>query len=160
MPSQSFTNLKNMTKSANIIKKALLKKHPRNCPICMDLMGNRGFVDTPCKHKFCLECYTKLEDPRCPLCRSDIPLHNIFYNERDSTTAASDVAEFTQNPVRFVGNLIDDFMRDSQNDTHQDQHRNIPTPVPTQPAISEYGYMMISVQTVCIMIGLQMPLHH
>ena len=74
MPSESFTNLKNMTKSANIIKKAWLKKHPRNCPICMDLMGNRGFVDTPCKHKFCLECYTKLEDPRCPLCRSNIPL--------------------------------------------------------------------------------------
>jgi len=158
MASQSFTNLKNMTKSANIIKKVWLKKHPRNCPICMDLMGDRGFVDTPCKHKFCLECYTKLEDPRCPLCRSDIPFHNTSYNERGSTSgsAANDDDEFTQNPLIFIGNLIDNFTRDLQNYTHQDQdqHRNIPTPVPTQPAISEYGYMMISVQTVCIMIGL------
>ena len=153
MPSQSFMNLKNMTKSANIIKKAWLKKHPRNCPICMDLMGNRGFVDTPCKHKFCLECYTKLEDPRCPLCRSDIPLHNTFYNERDSTTTASDVAEFTQNPLRFVGNLIDDFMRDSQNDTHQDQHRNIPTPLANLPAINGYGYIIIGLSLIIFLLS-------
>jgi hypothetical protein len=158
MASQSFMNLENMTKSANIIQKVWLKKHPRNCPICMDLMGDRGFVDTPCKHKFCLECYTKLEDPRCPLCRSYIPLHNTseyvpLYDERESadhnrmledewyanSPHAPDDDEFAQNPLIFIGNLIDNFTEYLQNYTRP----TVPTHLPTLRTISGYGYIMI-----------------
>lgn len=131
----------------------------------MDSMDNRGVVDTPCKHKFCLECYTKLEDPRCPLCRSDIPLGILgpyLHNERERTTHnrvledewyansphAPDDDEFTQNPLRFVRNLIDDFMRDSQNDTHQD-----PTHLPTLQTISGYGYIIIGLSLIIFLLS-------
>ena len=159
--SYSAIHLKKMTKSANIIKKAWLEKHPRNCPICMDSMDNRGVVDTPCKHKFCLECYTKLEDPRCPLCRSDIPLGILgpyLHNERERTTHnriledewyansdhSRDIDDFARNPLIFIGNLIDNFTRDLQNYTRPTTH------LPTLPAISGYGYIMIGLLIISL----------
>ena len=43
----------------------------KECPICMNDINNSFIITTPCKHKFCLECFLKLNDMLCPLCRND-----------------------------------------------------------------------------------------
>ena len=48
-----------------------------NCPICLENFNNdQGSVHTKCKHKFCIDCYTKHSsrggDVSCPICRQKI----------------------------------------------------------------------------------------
>ena len=41
------------------------------CPICLSDVNNAFKITTSCKHIFCLECFVKLKDFLCPLCRKD-----------------------------------------------------------------------------------------
>ena len=41
------------------------------CPICLSDVNNVFKVTTSCKHVFCLQCFVKLKDFLCPLCRKD-----------------------------------------------------------------------------------------
>jgi hypothetical protein len=172
--SYSAIHLKKMTKSANIIKKTWLKKHPRNCPICMDSMGNSGCVDTPCKHKFCLKCYLKLNDPRCPLCRAGIPLSDsssLNNNDNDDNDDDDDYDEHSgsehdptnrddidflfnivTNPTRFIGDLIYDVMREPINVVNQ----SAPDPVhrgSTWHPIGQLGFIILGLSLVILLLS-------
>ena len=146
MTSYSESHLNKMIKSANIIQKTWLKKHPRNCPICMDLIhNNSGCVVTPCGHNFCLRCYLKLKDPRCPLCRSDILLlsytHNVEDSEDSDDNYDNDTIEFRINPVRFIGNLIYAIMVNPINVMYREQNMNIQPP--SEHSISGIKYAIV-----------------
>lgn len=41
------------------------------CPICLSDEKHIFKITTSCKHIFCLECFVKLKDFLCPLCRKD-----------------------------------------------------------------------------------------
>jgi hypothetical protein len=44
------------------------------CAICLDILINNDYCITKCKHKFCIDCITKIVDlsNKCPYCRSII----------------------------------------------------------------------------------------
>jgi len=39
------------------------------CPICLESLNNKFSCKTPCAHNFCLKCFLKLKDLKCPICR-------------------------------------------------------------------------------------------
>ena len=41
------------------------------CPICLEKLTNKFLIKTPCKHVFCLSCFSQLSSVTCPLCRSN-----------------------------------------------------------------------------------------
>ena len=101
-----------MVKAATTIQRAWLFHHPRCCPICMDLMDkNSGCVDTPCNHKFCLKCYLKLEDPHCPMCRTEIPVVVAPLKVQHLTTVISGMVKtldvILQHECIQVSNVVD-----------------------------------------------------
>lgn len=42
------------------------------CPVCFDPTKSRI---QPCSHKLCNNCYQKIEQKRCPICRTIIESH-------------------------------------------------------------------------------------
>ena len=40
------------------------------CPICLDKQNDIHIL--PCNHTFCFECIKKVNDIRCPICRTNI----------------------------------------------------------------------------------------
>ena len=45
-------------------------KRKIECPICMDIIGEGKLKITGCGHKYCDECYDKIDD--CAICRRKI----------------------------------------------------------------------------------------
>lgn len=41
------------------------------CPICLSDLNDVFKIKTSCNHIFCLQCFVKLKDFLCPLCRID-----------------------------------------------------------------------------------------
>ena len=64
-----FTNLLTITQQSEEIEKD-------TCPICLDDIENKGFVNLDCNHKIHLACFLVLIKTRtgkkCPLCRDTI----------------------------------------------------------------------------------------
>jgi len=52
------------------------------CSVCMDYTSTRS----NCNHFLCLECFEKIENSRCPLCRSLIDRRNGFVIEKEYST--------------------------------------------------------------------------
>jgi len=43
-----------------------------SCPICFSEEEEKIYVELPCKHKCCLECFTSLKKFECMLCRKQL----------------------------------------------------------------------------------------
>ena len=43
-----------------------------SCPICFSEEEEKIYVELPCKHKCCLECFTLLKKFECMLCRKPL----------------------------------------------------------------------------------------
>ena len=140
----STVSLKHMTDAVNTIQQAWLNKYPRCCPICLEkLDGSTGSVNTSCKHNFCLTCYLKLDDPRCPLCRNNIPISGHVPNN-DYNNDDGDFAEFIRNPVRYIGDIIFETLRDPRIVIYRDESPNISIPQ-SYYVMSGLGYTMIGI---------------
>ena len=55
------------------------------CIICMNNTINQSYVITPCKHKFCVECYSKHIRMKsdCPICRTILCKTESIYSMKD-----------------------------------------------------------------------------
>jgi uncharacterized protein with PIN domain len=50
------------------LKKLQKRKEENVCSVCLE----ETVTTTPCEHHLCFECWEKLEQKRCPLCRGEI----------------------------------------------------------------------------------------
>lgn len=46
----------------------------RECPICYEEHDTKGFVFQPCSHFCCVDCFKKLEDNKCFMCKEPAPV--------------------------------------------------------------------------------------
>ena len=42
------------------------------CPICLDSLKNTFMITTPCNHSFCMQCFIKIDNDTCPMCRKPL----------------------------------------------------------------------------------------
>ena len=60
-----------------------------SCPICFKEKKGLFTIKTPCEHIFCLQCFLKLRDLKCPLCRNELKnglpgfLVNYYQNKKN-----------------------------------------------------------------------------
>jgi hypothetical protein len=64
-----------------------------DCAICCEVMTERTYCLTDCKHELCLNCVKRLESPTCPFCRTPIAGEKI-------TTA--DIRRMTETKRRTI----------------------------------------------------------
>lgn len=72
-----------------------------DCPICMESLDSSATVAMSCKHRFCLDCVTKVlvgtgnecGKNSCPLCRSDMVSPKTFNGITKHLTAKYDIEE-------------------------------------------------------------------
>lgn len=50
------------------------------CPICYENIGDKDSCTTSCGHKFHTSCLLRAKNTKCPYCKTDISLNNIFNN--------------------------------------------------------------------------------
>ena len=51
----------------------------KECPICIEILRDRGYVVTECGHNYCLKCFLEhiQNNNKCPMCRNVIIKTNV-----------------------------------------------------------------------------------
>jgi hypothetical protein len=52
------------------------------CPICLE--NKKIFFTSSCSHTLCINCFKKINPPRCPLCRKDYSYIEILIQHKNN----------------------------------------------------------------------------
>lgn len=81
----------------------------RECPICYNDFPTGRLIFAPCSHCYCMDCFEKFENIKCPMCMLDIPIC-IKYEINGDNLKYSTIL-MTENPTYYDFQNFDRIIR-------------------------------------------------